>query len=81
MSSANDVTSDAKFRFKQGFGTIDAIFALHGMIPHHINNGNKLFCCFVDYKKPFDSIAPYKMFYKLARSGVTGKLLSVIRTS
>lgn len=49
------------------------------MISHHINKGKKLYCCFIDYKKAFDSIDRNNMFYKLARSGVMGKLLSVIR--
>lgn len=52
-SSANDVKSDAQFRFKPGFGTVDAIFALHGMISHHIHRGKMLYCCFIDYKKNF----------------------------
>ena len=49
------------------------------MISHHINKGKKLYCCFIDYKKAFDSVDRNKMFYKFARSGVTGKFLSVIR--
>ena len=37
-------------------GTADNIFVLHGLITHLINQGKKLFCAFVDFKKAFDFI-------------------------
>ena len=74
-----NVISDAQFGFKPGFGTTDAIFALHGLISNYLSNGKKLYCCFVDYRKAFDKIDRNKLFYKLARSGVTGKLLNIIQ--
>lgn len=52
-SSANDIKSNAQFGFKPGFGTVDAILALHGMISHHIDKVKKLYLCFIDYNKSF----------------------------
>lgn len=42
------------------------------MVTHYNNKGKKLYCCFIDYKKAFDSIDRNEMFYKLAKSGFTG---------
>jgi hypothetical protein len=50
-SSENNIISDAQFGFKQGFGTTDAIFALHGLVSNYLSKGKKLYCYFVDYKK------------------------------
>jgi hypothetical protein len=41
--------------------------------------GKKLYCCFVDYKKAFDKINRNKLFFKLSKSGIQGKILNVIR--
>lgn len=78
-SSENDIISDAQFGFKPGFGTTDAIFALHGLISNYLSKGKKLYCCFVDYKKAFDKVNRNKLFFKLNKSGIKGKLLNVIR--
>ena len=40
---------------------------------------NKLFCCFVDYKKAFDSIWREALWYKLTKVGIQGKILEVIK--
>ena len=55
-SQDNDIISDAQFGFKPGSGTRDAIFALHSIINDALNEKRKLYCCFVDYKRAFDSI-------------------------
>lgn len=76
-SSENDV-SDTQFGFKPGFDTTDAIFALHELISYYLSKEQKLYCCFINYKKTFDSVNRNKLFDKLTNSGVTRKLLSVI---
>ena len=55
-SQDNDIISDAQFGFKPGSGTRDATFALHSIINDTLNEKRKLYCCFVDYKRAFDSI-------------------------
>ena len=78
-SEENNIISDAQFGFKHGSGTTEAIFALHNLISLYLNKKKKLYCCFIDYKKAFDTVDRDKLFFKLARSGITGKLLNIIK--
>ena len=79
-SKRYNIVSDAQFGFKPGVGTNDAIFALHGIIKQTLSKKRKLYCCFVDYRKAFDSVNRNKLFLKLSRSGVTGKLLNILKS-
>ena len=50
-SNVNSILTDAQFGFRTGLGTVDAIFALHGLIEKYISSGKKLYCCFI-YSTP-----------------------------
>ena len=63
-----------------GYGTHDAIFALHSIISKSLKQGKRLYCCFIDYVKAFDSVSHFKLWLKLAKCGVTGKFLNLIKT-
>ena len=79
-SNENNIVTDAQFGFKPGYGTSDAIFSLHTVISKVLSSKKKLYCCFVDYRKAFDSVNRYKLLFKLARSGITGKLYGIIKS-
>jgi len=79
-ATANDILTDAQFGFKPGYSTVDALFVLQSLIESHINNKQKLFCCFVDYLKAYDLTDRMHLWFKLIRSGIDGKLLSVFRS-
>ena len=78
-SKHNDVITDAQFGFKPNYGTRDAIFALHSIISNTLCKKKRLYCAFIDFKKAFDSVDRSKLWIKLAKSGIQGKLLSVIK--
>ena len=40
----------------------------------------KLYCCFVDYKKAYDSIERSMLWYKFIKLGINGRFLSVLRS-
>ena len=73
-SEKNDIISDAQFGFKKGYSTTDAIFSLHCLVEHIINNGNKLYCAFTDMKKCFDGVNRNALWYKLFILGIKGEL-------
>ena len=79
-SDENNVLSDAQFGFRPGYGTHDAIFALHSIVSKSLRNGKRIYCCFIDYKKAFDSVSHFRLWLKLVRYGVTGKLLNLMKT-
>ena len=53
------------------------LFALHTVITKTLENKTKLYSCFIDYHKAFDSVNRTKLLYTLARSGVIGKLYTM----
>ena len=79
-SYENSIVTGAQFGFKPGYGTHDAIFSLHTVISKVLSSKKKLYCCFVDYRKAFDSVNRYKPLFKLARSGIIGKLYGIIKS-
>ena len=71
---------EAQAGFRREMGTTDNIFVLHGLITHLINQGKKLYCAFVDFKKAFDFVNRDIIWYKLIKLGVRGKMLDIIKS-
>ena len=64
--------------FRKNYSTCDHIFALHVLISIYTKVlKKKLYCCFVDYKKAFDSVPMIHLWYKLLSNGINGKILNV----
>lgn len=62
--------------------TTDHIYTLHTLINKHLNytRNGKIFACFIDFKKAFDSIWHTGLYYKLLETGVGGKVYDVIKS-
>lgn len=75
----NDKLSDAQYGFRKGYSTVDAIFSLHCVAQHFINNNKRLYCAFVDMRKAFDSVYINGLWYKLHTNGLGGKVLRIFR--
>ena len=80
MGYKNDTITDAKFGFKPDHSTVDAIFILQVLNNKKIRNRKKLYCVFVDLRRAFDSIYRDGLWLKLLKSGIEGKILSIIRS-
>ena len=76
----NDILTDAQFGFRKSFGTTDAVFILNALIEKQFNSKCKLYSCFIDFKKAFDSIDRNSLWYKLCKSGIDGKMLNVLKS-
>ena len=76
----NEIISDAKFGFKADYSTVDAIFILQSLINKTINKKKKLYACFIDLKRAFDSVYRNGLWYKMIKSGLDGKLFDLIRS-
>jgi hypothetical protein len=66
----HNVLTDAQFGFCPGFGTTDANFALHSLITSTLHKGKRLYCCFVDNTRAFDSVTHSKLWQKLVRNNL-----------
>ena len=79
-SNDNEIITDAQFGFRPKSGTSEAIFALHYIISKTLCKKGRLYCCFVDYKKAFDSVDRKNLWYKLSKVGIRGKLVNVVKS-
>ena len=69
----HNVLSKNQIGFLPNHRTSDHIFTLHTLIDQYVNqNKSKIFACFVDFQKAFDSIWHNGLFYKPIESGVVG---------
>ena len=72
------VLIEAQAGFRPGMSTIDNVFVMHGLLSHILNQGDKLYCAFVDYTKAFDYIVRENLWYKMIKYGFRGKNLNII---
>ena len=67
--------------FLKGNRTSDAHIILHTLIQYYCHKkGQKIFACFIDFKKAFDTIPRDLLFTKLLNHGVCGKFFDILKT-
>ena len=67
--------------FVSGNRTSDAHLILHSLIQHYCHQRNeKIFSCFVDFSKAFDTIPRDLLFRKLLGYGINGKFFNNLKT-
>ena len=64
----NETISDAQFGFKADYSTVDAIFILQSLINNTINSKKKLYACFIDLKRAFDSVYRNGLWFKMIKT-------------
>ena len=76
----NDLLSKEQAGFRKGFRMTDHIFVLRKIIDKYINNRNgRIYACFVDIQKAFDSVWHDALLLKLHNTGIQGKCFQTIR--
>ena len=68
-----DQLSNSQFSFRENHRTADSIFVLKSLINKYIHvhkNKKKIYACFVDLRKAFDSVWRETLLYKLCKMGV-----------
>ena len=64
--------------FLAGYSTQDNIFILYILITLYLSKKKKLFCCFIDFKKAFDTIWRAGLWQKLINSNIHGNMFKII---
>ena len=67
-----------QFGFRPGHRTADAIFILTLLIQKACSTHGQLCCCFLDFKKAFDSVNHQLFFHKLHTLSMDSKLLRLL---
>ena len=78
----HNVLSKSQIGFLPNHRTTDHIYTLHSLINKHVHQtkNGKIFACFIDFKKAFDSIWHEGLYYKIIQSGVGGKVYDIIKS-
>ena len=65
--------------FQKNCRTTDHIFTRKTLVKKYVTVGKeKLYTCFVDFQKAFDSVWHKGLFHKLSNNGISGKSLSLL---
>ena len=78
-SSTNNKIVNNQFGFQPQKSTIDCLFIFHSIISKALQNGNKLYCAFVDFSKAFDRIDRNFLWIKLFEGGISTKMLNAVK--
>ena len=74
------ILSPSQLGFLAGNRTSDAHIILHNLINEYCHKkSSRIYGCFVDFSKAFDSIPRERMFQKLLDIGITGKFYDIIK--
>ena len=69
--------------FRKNFRTSDQVFILKTIIDKYTQkNGtlNKLYTCFIDLKKAFDTVWHEGLLLKLQKAGINGKMYNILKS-
>ena len=77
----NNILSKEQIGFCKNTRTSDHIFTLKTLVNKYVTDqkGKKLYTCFIDFKKAFDSIWHEGLFRKLENKGINGNFLEIIK--
>ena len=76
----NNIISNEQGGYMKGFSPMEHVLTLYTMIINQFSKNRKLYVCFVDFKKCFDSINRDALFKVLEQNGIDGKLLGAIKS-
>ena len=80
FSEAQNILSKSQLGFVPGNRTSDAHIIIHNLVKKVCHNHNsKIYSCFVDFKKAFDSIPRDTLLKKLLNYGITGRFFNILR--
>ena len=76
----NKILHPSEIGFLKENRTSDHIFTLRTLIDKYVHKHNsKIYACFVDFRKAFDSVWHEGLFYRLLSYGINGKMFQLIK--
>ena len=69
------VRAKGQASFRKGFSTLDHILTLRTIIKEGRANGRKIYCCFVDFRKAFDTVPRARLMNRMQTLGVPKEII------
>ena len=73
------IIGEEQAAFREGYSTLDHAFVFNELINIYLHKNKRLYCCFIDYQKAFDTIQRSALWSKVIANGINGKILRVVR--
>lgn len=74
----NDVIKPNQIGFRKNFRTADHIFVVKTITDLYFKQGKKVYACFVDFRKAYDSVWRNGLLYKLIKIGVSKTFIKLL---
>ena len=78
-SDTYDIICDSQAGFRKGRGTIDNIFIIQSIVDYSLEQGEKVYCAFIDFRKAFDYLNRDCLWFKLLKSGIRSDMYDIIK--
>ena len=75
----NQLINESQFGFRKNRRTTDAIFIITTIVQARKKHKRKLYSCFVDFAKAFDSVNQHLLWKKLASLGMSQRMLNMLQ--
>ena len=75
----NGFISDAQIGFQPQSRTSDHMFVVRTLLDKYFSKGSKLYACFIDFAKAFDTVMHSILLYKLCSIGISGPFYHVLK--
>ena len=75
----NGLMEDNQIGFRRGFRTADHVFTLKTLIDKSFANKKKLYTCFVDFKKAYDTVWRNGLFFKMLKSKINPGFVQLLQ--
>ena len=72
------IIGEEQAAFREGYGTMDHVFVFNEIINLYLSKKKRLYACFIDYEKAFDTIDRVALWGKLLENNINGNVLRVI---
>ena len=72
------IIGEEQAAFREGYGTMDHVFVFNEIINLYLQKKKRLYACFIDYEKAFDTINRMALWGKLIENNINGNIFNVI---
>jgi hypothetical protein len=66
--------------FRKDFRTTDNLYILRMLIEQSIHKHKKVYCCFVDFRKAFDTVPRDLLWQVLDEMGIVGRFMQCLQS-
>ena len=80
LLDAINILSHYQIEFRRGYRTVDHVFVLDTILNSYFSKGTKVYVCFVDFSKVYDSVWKNGLLYKLNLNGLSLKFILLIKS-